>query len=76
MKHSIERIDSAGLHALVRDARAARDRALAELLARGSRALARVVKDAAASIVALYEAELDRSGAQARSAMRKWAARH
>lgn len=75
MKHRIERLDNARLEALMRDARAARDRALASLLARGGRALARVVKDAGSSIVALYEAELDRSGAQARSAMRRWAAR-
>lgn len=76
MKSKIERLDYAELDALVRRARASRDRALVELLGKGGRALARVVKDAGASIVALYEAELDRSGAQARSAMRKWARRH
>jgi len=75
MKHRNERLDYAGLDALVRRARAARDRALTDLVARGSRAFVRVVKDAGASIAALYEAELDRSGAQARSAMRKWAGR-
>jgi len=75
MKHRIARLDYARLDALMREARAARDRKLAGLLARGSRALVRLVKDAGSSIVALYEAELDRSGAQARSAMRKWAAR-
>jgi hypothetical protein len=76
MKHRIERLDYAGRDALLRRARDARDRALGELLARGSRALVRLVKDAGASIAALYEAELDRSGAQARAAMRKWAGRH
>lgn len=76
MKHPIKRLDYAELDALVRRARDARDRALVDLAGRAGRALARVVKDAGASIVALYEAELDRSGAQARSAMRKWAGRH
>jgi hypothetical protein len=75
MKYKIERLDYAELDALIRRAREARNRALGELVGRGSRALVRVVKDAGASIAALYEAELDRSGAQARSAMRKWAAR-
>jgi hypothetical protein len=76
MKQKLQRLDYAERDAVVRRAREARDRALADLVGRGSRALLRVVKDAGASIAALYEAELDRSGAQARSAMRKWAARH
>ena len=76
MKYRIERLDYAELDALMRRARASRDRALVRLVGKGGRALARVVKEAGASIVALYEAELDRSGAQARSAMRKWAGRH
>ena len=75
-KYRIERLDYAELDALVRRARDARSRALAELAGRAGRGLVRLVKDAGASIVALYEAELDRSGAQARSAMRKWAGRH
>jgi hypothetical protein len=75
MKYKIARLDYAELDALVRRARRERDRALVELVAKGGRALARVVKGAGASIAALYEAELDRSGAQARSAMRKWAGR-
>jgi hypothetical protein len=76
MKYKIERLDYAELDALMRRARAARDRALVDLIGKAGRALARLVKNAGASIVALYEAELDRSGAQARSAMRKWAGRH
>lgn len=76
MKYKIARLDYAELDALVRRARKERDRALVELVAKGGRALARVVKGAGASIAALYEVELDRSGAQARSAMRKWAGRH
>ena len=76
MKYRIQRLDYAQLDALMRRARAARDRALVDLIARAGHGIARLVKHAGASIVALYEAELDRSGAQARSAMRKWAGRH
>jgi len=76
MERQAERITQLELEALVRRARVERDREVARWIGRGVKALARVVATIGTSLSALYEAERDRSGAQAQSVMRRWVARY
>jgi hypothetical protein len=75
MEFKVEKIDYAKLDALIRDARAARDREVGRLMQRGASALGSLVKAAGASLIALYEADRERSSRQARTALRRWAGR-
>lgn len=75
MRYKIKRLDYAELDALVRQARAARDREVGRLVHRGLNTLGSLAKAAGASIMALYEAERDRSSRQARTARHRWASR-
>ena len=75
MQYKIERLDYAKLDALVRRARAARDREVVRLVRRGLNTLGSLAKAAGTSIMALYEADRDRSSRHARTALRRWARR-
>ena len=75
MDSKLEPLDYAARDALIRRARAERDRELARLIAHGARALVRLAKAAGASLLALYEADRERSSSHARAALRRWAQR-
>ena len=75
MESRMQRLDHAQLDALIRRARAQRDRELARLLGRAAKSLAGIAKGVGRSLVALYEADRERSAHHARAALRRWSAR-
>jgi hypothetical protein len=75
MGYKVERLDYAALDALIRRARARRDRELARLIGRGAKALAGLVKTTYTALVARSQADRERSSPHARAALRRWAGR-
>lgn len=75
MQFKVERIDYAALDALMRRARAQRDRELLRLIGRGAKAVGSFAKTTYAALAALSEADRERSSPHARAALRRWAGR-
>ena len=74
--NELKPMDPAELDTLVREARERRDREVEALVVRGAKAVAAFARKVASAVAEGYENERERSAAQARTVVHRWANRY
>lgn len=73
MDYQVKPVSAEQLDALVRAAKAERDRQLKEAIVRGAKAVAKFFRTVSDAVAEAYEAERKRTASQAANVMQRWA---